>query len=206
MSGAPHDLPVSRKRAGIAARWLRDHFGDQMARAVAGGPFEVKHLCAIVCQETAIYWPSWIDRLSPDDILARCVFDASGDAAGTQRSAYPRNTAIFRADYGDAFTDMLIAEANRTRALRDRGPASMVYKGYGIFQYDLQHVKKDEAFFRRKQWAGMPACLERVMAELHAKYRAARGDFWDAIRRYNGRGLRAERYAANVRIFTEWCD
>lgn len=53
-----------------------------------------------------------------------------------------------RQRYGDQFTQMLIDEANETRALRGFGPKDWVYKGYGIYQYDLQHVPGNEAFIR----------------------------------------------------------
>lgn len=198
------DLPIDKPRALKAARWLNDNFGQEMRAAVAGGPFAVKHLCGIICQETAIYWPSWIGRISAEEILARCVFDASGDAEGAPRTAYPTNTAIFRADYGDQFTDMLIAEANAMRVLRKLKPARIVYKGYGIFQYDLQFVRSDEAFFRQKQWYDFNVCLAKAMDELRLKYSPSRG-VWDAIRRYNGSGQRAIRYRDNVKIFAAWC-
>ena len=80
----------------------------------------------------------------------RAIGDASGDFPNTSRSAFPKDTPTFRAAFGDAFADMLIAEANASRALRNMGPKTWVYKGYGIFQYDLQHVHADKAFFRER--------------------------------------------------------
>ena len=81
---------------------------------------------------------------------ARCVLDANGDYPGTKRSAFPTNTAAFRKQYG-AELDMLISEANATRKLRGFGPQQWVYEGYGFFQYDLQSVKTDGAFFRERK-------------------------------------------------------
>jgi hypothetical protein len=87
---------------------------------------------------TAYFWLNFIDKKSVADVLARCVLDASGDYPGTERSAFPKNTHAFTAKYGDAFANMLIAEANATRKWRGFGPAAWVYKGYGLFQFDLQ--------------------------------------------------------------------
>ena len=108
-------------------------------------------------------WLGFIDRgLSPADVLGRAIGDASGDVPGTTRSAFPKDTAAFRGAFGDAFADMLVAEANATRRLRDFGPKTWVYKGYGLFQYDLQHIRGDEAFFREKQWYALDACLAQL--------------------------------------------
>lgn len=218
--GAPQaaaaDLPIGETSARRVTRWLMGHFGPQLTAAVAHLPFTPAHLCAIVCQETAYFWLPLLKRLEAegtyandpaalvDLILARCVLDAGGDHPSVPRSAFPVNTAAFRAAYGSEFTAMLIAEANATRALRGFQPHHWVYKGYGIFQYDLQYVKKDEAFFRDRRWRDFDACLAKCVGELESKLAAQHGDLWEAIRAYNGRGPRAERYRENVRTFTAW--
>jgi hypothetical protein len=161
-------------------------------------------VCGIACQETAFVWLGWLNTLSVNDILARCVFDASGDFPGTQRSAFPRNTNAFRTRYGDEFTQTLIAEANATRALRHFGSQQWVYKGYGIYQYDLQHVTQDESFFRQKQWYEYDKCLDKLMRELKQKYQATH-DLWKAIKAYNGSGPRATAYANNVIQLAHYC-
>ncbi|MGR9079519.1 hypothetical protein ACU8L5_25415 (plasmid) [Rhizobium leguminosarum] len=117
-----------------------------------GKPYEVEHLCAIVCQETAYKWLKWIGKHPTKTIIERCVFDASGGYAGTSRSAFPKNTAAFRKRFGKKLTDLLIEEANITRRLQDYGDQVWVYKGYGIFQYDLQHIESDESFFSERKW------------------------------------------------------
>jgi hypothetical protein len=71
-------------------------------------------------------------------VLARCVLEASGDYPSTERSAFPKNTHAFKTKYGDAFAHMLIPKANGTRKWHGFGPAAWVYKGYGLFQFDLQ--------------------------------------------------------------------
>ena len=201
----PVSLPISRSSAIACAKWLTTNFGAALSAATVGKAYGVKHLCAIVCQETAYKWIKWKDDLTPAQILAACVFDASGDYPGASRSAFPVNTAAFRQAYGPAFTDMLIEEANKARRIQGWSDAAWVYKGYGIFQYDLQHVTRDRAFFEQKQWYDFDSCLARCCAELDTKLRATGGDLWKAIKAYNGSGARATRYAENVKVFTTYC-
>ena len=199
-------LPISKTGSKTCAKWLTDNFGGKLQSATQGKAYQVKHLCAIVCQETAYKWLEWLPQNPPaQTIIERSVFDASGDYPGTSRSAFPVNTAAFRNKYGNAFTDMLIEEANLTRRLQNWSDKDWVYKGYGIFQYDLQHVKTDEDFFRGKGWYSFDACLTRVCSELDGKLIEAHGDLWDSIRRYNGSGPRAEEYRDNVKVFTDYC-
>ena len=99
---------------------------------------------------------------------------------------------------------MLIDEANKTRRLRGFGPKEWVYKGYGIYQYDLQSVTDDEAFFRQRKWYDFGQCLDRVMKELNGKY-ATQKDVWRTIKAYNGSGDAATRYANNVIQFAAYC-
>lgn len=201
---ASSDLPISRSQALKVTQWMKSNFGTKLVAAVQGTPFSIDHLCAIVCQETAYFWVGFIGTLSPQKIIERCVLDASGDYPGTSRSAFPVNTGAFRARFGDDFTKLLIDEANKTRALRNYGPKQWVYKGYGLFQYDLQYVKTDEAFFKSKQWYDFDSCLAKATGELKAKY-AITGDLWSAIKAYNGSGPRATKYANNVMRFRDWC-
>jgi hypothetical protein len=198
-------LPLSQDQVGKAAAWLMANFGDAIHAAVKGKPYDAALACAIAAKETGAYWVSRIGKLSPAEILGLQVGDASGDVPGTSRAAFPRNTAEFRARYGDAFTDMLIAEANKARALRGFSPKAWVYKGYGIFQYDLQHVETDEDFFRQKQWYEMAPCLARMTRVLDRTVTRANGIERDAVRRYNGTGPAAEEYAAHVMTFVGWC-
>jgi hypothetical protein len=101
---------------------------------------------------------------------------------------------------------MLIEEANKSRRMQDLKDKPWVYKGYGIFQYDLQNVVVDESFFRNKLWYSFDECLVRCCKELDEKLAAKRGDLWKAIKAYNGSGPRADEYAANVRLFTTYCE
>lgn len=205
---APADLallPISKAAALDCARWLVHHFGDALEEAAIGKPYGVRHLCAIACQESAYKWLKWTADHDPAEILGRCVFDASGDYPGTSRTAFPRNTAAFRARYGAAFTAMLVEEANRTRRMQGWGDKPWVYKGYGLFQYDLQHVRTDEAFFRERKWYSFAECLARCCEVLDAKLGLNGGDLWAAVRAYNGSGARAEAYMRNVKLFAGYC-
>jgi hypothetical protein len=197
-------LPITRAQAHTAAKWMKDNFGRKIQSAVANTPFSVDLLCGIACQETAYFWLNFVKKISPAEIVARCVLDASGDFPDTHRSAFPKNTAAFRRAYGDEFTDMLIAEANATRKLRGFGPQKWVYKGYGIFQYDLQAVKEDERFFKERRWHDFDASLGMAMGELKEKYKIDK-NVWSAVRRYNGSGAAATRYANNVIQFAKYC-
>jgi hypothetical protein len=195
-------LPITKPQALRACAWLKGCFGDEI-RAAVFAPFTVDHLCAIACQETAYFWLPFIDRLTPAEVLARCVLDGSGDAAGTTRNAFPRNTAAFAKRFGPAFTQLLVDEGNRTRALRGLRPWAKIYKGYGLFQYDLQFVLEDEAFFRLRQWHDFRRTLDRCLLELRRTW-ARHSDLREAIRAYNGSGPAARQYAANVLQYAEW--
>lgn len=185
--------------------WLVVNFGAQLKEAVSSTPFSVPLLCAIACREAGSYWLPLTPSKSAAEILGLCVYDASGDVAGAPRSAFPINTAQFRLSYGEDFTTMLIDEANKARAARGLRAAAIVYKGYGIFQYDLQHVRTDEAFFRSRKWHDFSECLARALGELRKKF-AATGDIQEAVRAYNGSGPRAEQYARDVMRLLPFCE
>lgn len=196
-------LPITKTQAIKSITWLKTNYGNQLNQAVKNTVFTIDTLCGIACQETANVWVSWIGKKTPEEILKLCVFDASGDFPGTQRSAFPKNAAAFRAKYGDVFTNTLIAEANLSRKARGFGAAQWLYKGYGIFQYDLQHVINDQAFFEQKQWYNMDKCIEKVMKELNTKWNITH-DMFRTIKAYNGSGPRAQEYANNVTIFISY--
>ena len=191
-------MPVQESRDTIisAVTWLLDQFGPQLRQA-AFGPFSVDILCGMACKETMYFWQPRLSALSPEELIARCVLDGSGDVPGSSRSAFPRNTAAFRERFGNDFTDMLIDEANATRALRGFRPKQWVYKGYGIFQYDLQFVRTDPEFFRQKRWYSFANSLGKAIEELREKH-AIHNDLWRSVKAYNGSGPRATEYANDV--------
>lgn len=197
-------LPITKSQAYKAAKWIKNNFSEAIAAKTTGTPFSVDFICAIACQETAYFWLNFIDDHSPNEILARCVLDASGDYPDTKRSAFPKNTSEFRAKYGDQITELLITEANATRAMRGFGPKQWVYKGYGIFQYDLQHVDKNPDFFFKKQWYIFDECLNRLLEELIQKH-SKTNNLWRTAKAYNGTGPSATAYANNVTQYTQYC-
>ena len=196
--------PISDRQATVAIQWLDDCFGE-VVRRVVEDPFSASDLYGIVCQETSYFWLQFIGRLTPNEVVSRCVLDGSGDIAGTSRRAFPSNTLEFRRKYGKAFTEILVKEGNKTRKLRGLRPWSKIYKGYGIFQYDLQFVQVDAVFFKERMWYDFESCLSRCLSELDRTY-ARHGDVHEAIRAYNGAGRRAETYADNVAHYSKLAD
>lgn len=194
-------MPVQESRQAIirAVTWLLEEFGSQLQQA-AFGPFTTDIFCGMACKETMYFWLPQVGRLSAEEIVARCVLDGSGDAPNSSRTAFPRNTAAFRQVFGDELTEMLISEANATRALRGLGPQQWVYKGYGIFQYDLQFVRGDDGdpeFFRQRRWYSFANSLAKAVGELRNKF-AIHRDLWRSVKAYNGSGPRATEYANDV--------
>jgi hypothetical protein len=188
--------PITNRQAVRACVWLKQNFLPQMTAATTDTEFSPDLLCAMACQETAYRWLKWMDQ-GVETVLRSCVLDGSGDVPDTTRNAFPKNTAAFREKYGDEFTELLVAEGNFMRSLLGWSPVTWLYKGYGIFQYDLQFVTDDEAYFRNKLWHSFEECLARVMAELKASGQGS-PDLWTTVRKYNGSGPRAVEYANNV--------
>lgn len=196
---------TERDTAHGVTRWMLDHFRDELDDAVRGTPFSVPLLCAIACREAGNYWLPLTSSRPASEILGLCVYDASGDVANAPRSAFPVNTSEFRATYGKVFTNLLIDETNKARVARGLSSASMVYKGYGIFQYDLQYVQTDESFFRERKWYSFQECVSRAVSELKRKFEAT-GSLRSAVRAYNGSGPRAEQYAKDVMRLLPYCE
>lgn len=206
----PHDMPLSRTNCIKAATWLKDNFENKIAAAVENTPFDKELVYAITCQETAQRWLLWINDFDAETILQRSVFDASGDFPDTSRNAFPRNKAEMVGTFGNELTQMLVDEANKMRAMPQPGfprgfqPADYLYKGYGIFQYDLQHVKTDKSFFADKLWYSIDECVSRLMKELNLKWSLHINDMFNTVRAYNGSGSKAEEYARKVSQFYTW--
>lgn len=206
----PHDMPLSRTNCIKCTEWMKNNFADKIVAATNNTPFDEELIYAIACQETAQRWVIWINDFDADTILERSVFDASGDFPDTSRSAFPKNKNELLAQYGNNITQMLIEEANKMRAMPQPGkpggygPAGYLYKGYGIFQYDLQHIKTDEQFFTNKLWYSIDECVSRVMKELKTKWNLHTNNMFATVKAYNGSGSRAEQYAQRVSQFYTW--
>jgi hypothetical protein len=204
----PTSLPVSKAAAITACHWLMDNFGTKLREATLNKLYQVEHLCAIVCQETAYKWLKWLDAQEVATIVARCVFDASGDYPGTQRIAFPVNTPAFREQYGDDFNNMLIAEANLTRNLqgwRAGGTRPGFTRVTAFSSTTCSTLRAPRRFLREKQWYSFDTCLQRACAELDEKLKQKRNDLWKAIAAYNGSGKAAAEYAANVKELAGYC-
>jgi hypothetical protein len=202
-------LPLSESQCKTAANWLRQNFEEQIKEQVYNLPWSVELVCAIFCQETAYKVLKWINNYHPLTILQRCVFDASGDFPGTVRFAFPKNKIEFEKKYGAEVTKTLIYEGNKQRAMpqwdapKGYSEADYLYKGYGIFQYDLQNIETDPEFFLFKKWYNFSDCMQRLVNELNAKAKIA-GNLHGIVKAYNGSGNAAEEYANNVLQFKEW--
>jgi hypothetical protein len=206
----PNDMPLSQSNCKKCVNWMKQNFEVKIAKAVENSPFDKELIYAIACQETAQRWVLWIDKFEPAVVLQRCVFDASGDFPNTSRSAFPKNRAELETHMGAQVAQMLVDEANKMRAMPQPGkpagfgPATFLYKGYGIFQYDLQFIKEDKNFFVSKQWYSMDECLTRAMKELNRKWNRFPNDLFHTVKAYNGSGDRAEQYAWRVSQFYTW--
>lgn len=204
-------LPISQQQCLKASAWLKQNFEVQIKECIQNTPWTVELVCAIFCQETASKLLLWMDHYSAETILQRCVFDASGDFPGTHRSAFPRNAKEFQQTYGLSITTMLINQANMQRAMpqhdapKGYSAADYLYKGYGIFQYDLQNIKKDPEFFLFKKWYNFSDCILKLVEELDVKARR-QTILRDIVQAYNGAGKAAEIYADNVMTFKGWVE
>lgn len=199
-------LPISKDDTIKATSWIKYYFAAEIEQALHDTAYDINLVCAIFLQETAYKVIHWIDNYDANTILSRCVFDASGDFPGTHRSAFPKNAGEFHDNYGDYLTDMLISEANKMRAMPQPDepngyhPSHFLYKGYGLFQYDLQNILKDEIFFRNKLWYSFYECLRRLISELNEKAKK-HNDLFSIVKAYNGSGVNAEVYSKNVMEF-----
>ncbi|WP_414456187.1 hypothetical protein [Enterobacter quasiroggenkampii] len=183
------------------SNWIKSNFGNEILNSFNGTIFDLNLACAIACKETLYFWYNIRNDYPAEFILGRCILDGNGDIPGTTRNPFPRNTDEFRAVYGDEITSMLIMEANKTRNIRGYKDAQWVYKGYGIFQYDLQHIQSgDEDFFIQKKWYSIENCVDKLSLELQEKSYDT-DDLHTIVKRYNGSGASANNYADQVMIY-----
>jgi hypothetical protein len=155
-------------------RWFKTEFKDRLEKAVRQTAFSVDMLTAIACQETGYIWSTLRRQLGTAEVLGLCVGDTIDGYGPSGRKAFPRNKA-----------DLLAAEngpemfAIARQCLRDMARYIKSYKdaaanpdkfcrGFGIFQYDLQHFRVDPGFFLERRFADFDACLAKALAELRA--------------------------------------
>lgn len=152
--------------------WFKRTFGAKIAQKVAGTPLSVDFITAVALQETGHTWERLIEHHggNVDKILEGCV----GDTFDTpNRSAFPKNKAellthpqgaqmfaIARAALGT------LAEIDSTYRRVFLGNANKFCHGFGILQYDIQHMKTDPDFFLQRKWLSFDACLDNAINEL----------------------------------------
>lgn len=129
---------------------------------------------AIANQETGYLWTALLAHHNGDvnEVLRDCVGDTL-DYPKRNHSAFPRNKAhLLTEPYGDDLFDIArealgrIGEAiSACGHVHERYPAKFCH-GFGILQYDIQHVQTDPDFFLDRQWADFDICLSRCLKEL----------------------------------------
>lgn len=222
------DYPIIAETAVKATRWLHRSFGGQMARAIQGTNIPLALAYAVVCQESAYAWataqssePGFttapIDRIEdPQTILRCCVLDTHGDQPGTTRCVFPRNRQDFSDAFGEEVTALLVAEGNyMRRTLHGWTERRWLFKGYGLFQYDLQFaarlgannmptldadrraIPNDLAFFAERRWHTFEGCADRFVREMSAAIRQYPNSLKAAAARYNG-SLRVTKSGMNL--------
>lgn len=177
--------------------WFKRNFGDKIIAATQDSPISVDLVSAIAVQETGYIWEALIEhhKGDVDAVLEGCVGDTL-DAPS--RRAFPTNRAALVSEpYGEQMFDIgrsalgALAEVNfGYRRVYDRDPNKFC-RGYGILQYDLQHIRSDPDYFLDKQWLDFDICLEKCLNEL---------DFGLRIRGFENRRSLSNFDAATVAI------
>jgi hypothetical protein len=152
--------------------WFKEQFAAQIVPALRDTPFTVDFLTAIACQETGHIWSSLRRTpLTVDEILATCVGDVI-DAPG--RKAFPVSKAALFAERDGAAMFTIARRALELMSGRVGGfkkAAAQPHKfcrGFGIFQFDLQHFRVDPGYFLEQRYLSFAACLEKALVELQA--------------------------------------
>lgn len=159
--------------------WFKTEFGPAIGQATAATPFTVDMLTAIACQETGYIWSTLRKKgLSTTEILQLCVGDSiDGKPDGTGRRAFPRNKAALVAEPRGANMFEIGRAALVAMSAHIPGYGSAVRnpvkfcRGYGIFQYDLQHFKSDPDYFLTRKYENFSEALGKCLVELKAALR-----------------------------------
>ena len=158
-----------------AIRWFKGHFKAKIDEAVSGTPFTSDLITAIACQETGYLWNTLRRHMPVERVLELCVGDTIDFTPPNKgRKAFPKNKAeLFDHSHGHEMFDIgrnaLIAMAEYITDYRGAAGNPVKFcRGYGIFQYDLQHFKTNPDFFLKKQWSDFDRCLTLCLKELKA--------------------------------------
>lgn len=201
-------IPDNRVRP--ATRWLLENFGEILRARLAGTQIPLSLACAIACQESAY---TWFDReifkkgRTPPQMMRLLVLDNV-----SPRRAFPRDTTTFKQDrkFGD-LAPALIEISDASRLARGYQPTGNLLYGYGLFQYDLQNILTDPAFWRDNVpgssvaglWGDVGACTDRLVKEMNRKIARHPGDLKSAVSAYNGTGPNARAYGEIVMKFMD---
>lgn len=162
--------PLSRRDA---MAWFRNEFGREVVQALQGTPFNLDLLTAISYQETGyIYSLLKAKGMGRGDILRLCVGDSLDSP---KRKAFPRTAAELKelTPHGsEIFTvarQALIEMSEHVPGYKVAASKQTKFcHGFGIFQYDIQHAKKDPLFFKEKRWHTFSESLGKAISELSA--------------------------------------
>jgi hypothetical protein len=155
-------------------RWFKQQFQDKIKTAVQGTAFTVDMLTAIACQETGYIWQTLRKRnLNAARILELCVGDIiDSKPNGKGRKAFPKNKALLLAEANGPEMFAIARQAFEDMAQYIPGYQPYVSnknkfcRGFGVFQYDLQHFLTDPQYFLQKRYADFDASLEKCLVEL----------------------------------------
>lgn len=151
-------------------RWFKENFHAKIEPALQGTPFTLDLMTALACQESGEVWPILRKKNLPlERILELCVGDTLDG-----RSAFPTSRAELLAHakgeqmFGLA-RQALIEMAEFVPSYR--GMAKMKNKychGFGIFQFDIQHFRREPEYFLEKHYANFDHCLRNALRILQS--------------------------------------
>lgn len=151
--------------------WFKTQFAADILPALVGTPLSFDLVCAIAYQESGELWSRLRQRVSREELLRLSV----GDTLDTpNRSAFPKNKdALIAFENGQRMFELahrLLVEMGDATSIERyqriaENPDKFVH-GYGLFQYDLQHFRRDPGFFLEQRWRDIGASVEKLLAEL----------------------------------------
>lgn len=155
--------------------WFKAQFAEAIRKRLATTSYPLNFVTAIAVKES--FGDAWgltfRSAASTPDVLALCVGDQIDGNRATEigRQAFPVDRAELEAYGPDGVKMFAVAHRALTNIADATGlPApedDKFARGYGIFQYDLQHFREGDAeFFLKEQWSDFDACLTRLLREL----------------------------------------
>lgn len=164
-----------------AISWFKGQFLSPIQTAIAGTPFTTDFLIAIACQETGYLWNTLRRHLPVGRVLELCVGDTIDFTPPNKgRKAFPKNKAelVAHPRGQEMFAigrNALVEMAQYITSFRSSAANPEKFcRGYGLFQYDLQHFKTDPEYFLERRWVDFDNSLALCISELKAAQRRAR--------------------------------